>query len=80
MRLDKRVWVIGYQRLMGYGLKFPAHQLGGSKKPWDFGVYGLPCVWVKVGSTVILGYLCAFATFIPFWRARARPKKFHAGS
>jgi hypothetical protein len=45
---------MGYQRLMGYGVEFPAHQLGGPKKVWDFGVYGLSKVWVKTGLTVVL--------------------------
>ena len=41
-----------YCRLMGYGMKFPANQLGGSKKIWDLRVYGLSGVWVKRVSTV----------------------------
>jgi hypothetical protein len=45
---------------MGYGVKFPAHQLGGSKKSWDFGVYGLPRVWVKTVSTVISMGHCTY--------------------
>ena len=44
---------MGYQRLMGYGVEFPAHRLGGPKKVWDFRVYGLSKVWVKTGSTVL---------------------------
>ncbi|KAF8228014.1 hypothetical protein L208DRAFT_1293749, partial [Tricholoma matsutake] len=47
-----QVWIMGYQRLMGYGVEFPAHRLGGPKKVCDFGVYGLSKVWVKTGSTV----------------------------
>jgi hypothetical protein len=44
----KKVWIIGYQRVMGYGFKIPAYRLGGSKILWGMGEYaGLPGVWVK---------------------------------
>ena len=35
------VWVMGYCRLMGYGVQFPAYQVGGLKKVWDIKGYGL---------------------------------------
>ena len=46
------LWVMGYCRLMGYGLQIPAHQLGGTKWVWDFRGYGLSGAWVKRVSTV----------------------------
>jgi hypothetical protein len=49
----KKVWVMGYCGLMGYGVKFSAHQLGGLKKVWDMRVYGLSQAWVMRGSTVV---------------------------
>ena len=49
----KRVWVMDYCGLMGYGMKFPAHQVGGSKNLCDLRVYGLSESWVKRGSTVL---------------------------
>lgn len=45
---------MGYCGLMGFGTKFPAHQVGGSKKVWVFRVYGLSKAWVLGGSTVHL--------------------------
>ena len=37
-----RVWVTGFQGVMGYGMQFPAYQMGGSKMLWDKrGGYGL---------------------------------------
>ena len=46
------VWVMGYRRPMGYGMHFPAHQVGGRPGLWVKRGYGLPEVWVKRGSTV----------------------------
>ena len=46
------VWVMDYCGLMGYGMQFPANQLGGQKKLWDLRVYGLSEVWVKRVPTV----------------------------
>jgi len=37
---------------MGYGLHFPAHQVGGPAELWDITGYGFSQVWVKTGSTV----------------------------
>ena len=37
---------------MGYGMQFPANQVGGRLRPWDLRGYGLPEVWVKRGPTV----------------------------
>jgi hypothetical protein len=38
---------------MGYGMQIPAHRVGGPKKLWDFGVYGLSESWVKRVPTVV---------------------------
>ncbi|KIK05649.1 hypothetical protein K443DRAFT_37170, partial [Laccaria amethystina LaAM-08-1] len=46
------LWLIGYCRIMGYGLQIPAHQLGGPKRVWDFRGYGLSNAWVMRVSTV----------------------------
>ena len=35
------VWIMGYCGCMGYGIDFPANQLGGSKNVWGIGEYGL---------------------------------------
>ena len=48
-----RVWVMGFQEVMGYGMQFPAYQIGGSKMLWDKRGYGLSEVWVKRESTVL---------------------------
>ena len=47
------VWVMGYCGPMGYGVHFPAHQVGGWPGLWVKRGYGLPEVWVKRGSTVL---------------------------
>ena len=47
------VWVMGYCGPMGYGMQFPAHQVGGQLGLWDIRGYGLSGVWVKRGSTVL---------------------------
>ena len=46
------VWVTGYDRPMGYGMHFPAHQVGGLILLWDITGYGFSKVWVMTGSTV----------------------------
>ena len=46
------VWVMGLQEVMGYGMQFPAYQIGGSKMLWDKRGYGLSGVWVKRESSV----------------------------
>ena len=51
---QQRLWVIGYEGIMGYGSNFPAHQIGGMKKLWGSKGYGVSGVWVKRGSTVIV--------------------------
>ncbi|KAF8971861.1 hypothetical protein BDZ97DRAFT_1150156 [Flammula alnicola] len=48
------VWIMGYRGLMGYGLKIPAHRLGGPKNLWDIRGYGLSKAWVMRGSTVMI--------------------------
>ena len=47
------VWVMGYWRPMGYGMHFPAHQVGGLVQLWDITGYGFSQVWVMTGSTVL---------------------------
>ena len=46
------VWFMGYCGPMGYGVHFPAHQVGGRPRLCVKRGYGLPEVWVKRGSTV----------------------------
>jgi hypothetical protein len=46
------VWVMGYCGRMGYGVKIPAHRVGGPEKLWVIRGYGLSEVWVMRGSTV----------------------------
>jgi hypothetical protein len=41
-----------YRGCMGYGMHFPANQLGGLKKVWDFREYGLSRLWITRESTV----------------------------
>ena len=55
------LWVIGYQKVMGFQVKFPAYQVGGPKKLWDIRGYGLSQLWVMTESTVI--------SFFPIFRA-----------
>jgi hypothetical protein len=47
------VWVMGYGRPMGYGMHFPAHQVGGLVLLWDITGYGFSKVWVITVSTVL---------------------------
>ena len=63
------VWVMGYGRPMGYGMHFPAHQLGGLILLWDITGYGFSWVWVITGSTVYLKFLRALAS-AGCWRRR----------
>ncbi|TBU46264.1 hypothetical protein BD309DRAFT_858526 [Dichomitus squalens] len=49
----RKLWVIGYQGPMGYGVEFPLSRLGKAKILWVSGVYGLPGVWVRRVSTVV---------------------------
>ena len=49
----KGVWVLGYCGPMGYGVHFPAHQVGGWPGLWVKRSYGLPEVWVKKGLTAV---------------------------
>ena len=55
------VWVMGYCGPMGYGVHFPAHQVGGRPGLWVKRGYGLPEVWVKRGLTVstLIASACA---------------------
>jgi len=39
---------------MGYGMHFPAHQVGGQPELWDIRGYGLSGLWVMTGPTVLL--------------------------
>jgi hypothetical protein len=47
-----KLWVMGYKRVMGYGPKSPAYQLGNFKNLWGIREYGLSELWVKRASTV----------------------------
>jgi hypothetical protein len=47
------VWIMGYRGCMGYGMHFPANQLGGLKKVWGFREYGLSRLWITRESTVL---------------------------
>lgn len=42
---------------MGYGLHFPAHQVGESKEPWVITGYGLSRVWIMAGSAALVNEL-----------------------
>jgi len=44
--LTRGLWV------MGYGMHFPAHQVGGQLELWDIRGYGLSGLWVMTGPTV----------------------------
>jgi len=46
------VWIMDYDRVMGYDMHFPANQLGGPKKVWTITEYGLPRIWVTAETTV----------------------------
>jgi hypothetical protein len=52
------VWVMGYCGPMGYGMQFPANQVGGQLRLWDIRGYGLSEVWVMRGSTVHSNHDC----------------------
>jgi hypothetical protein len=39
---------------MGYGMYFPAHQVGGQLELWGIRSYGVSGVWVKRSLTVVL--------------------------
>jgi len=49
-----RVWGMGYDGPMGYGLKIPAYRTGGYKTLWIIRGYGLYGLWVKRGLTVLV--------------------------
>ena len=51
---SRGVWVTGYGRTMGYGMHFPAHQVGGLVLLWDITGYGFSKVWVITVSTVYI--------------------------
>ena len=38
--LPKKVWVIGYGRVMGFGADFPGNEHGGPEKVWVRTEYG----------------------------------------
>ena len=45
---------MGYGRIMGFGSKIPVTRVGGQDFLWVMAGYGLPQVWVKTGSTVVM--------------------------
>ena len=59
------LWVMGYWGIMGYGLHFPANQLGGLKKVWVIWGYGLWGLWPKRESTVL--ETCSMRDINRFW-------------
>jgi hypothetical protein len=60
-----KLWVMGYKRVMGYGPKSPAYQLGNFKNLWGIREYGLSELWVKRASTVAgRGWRWRVITFI----------------
>lgn len=50
--LPKKLWVMGYDRVMGYGLIFPANEVGRHENLWVTAEYGLIQVWVITEATV----------------------------
>ena len=47
---------------MGYGMHFPAQQVGGQLELWDIRGYGFSGLWVMTGPTVLSvyhSYLCS---------------------
>jgi hypothetical protein len=50
----RQLWIIGFQRVMGYVSNSPTYQLGHSRILWGFGEYGLLEVWVMRELTVYL--------------------------
>src|SRR6266436_9764972 len=67
----KKLWSMGYYRVMAYELKIPAYQLGNLKILWVIREYGLSGVWVRRGSTVC-GSVCTRSILPP----RAQPCQF----
>jgi GMP synthase-like glutamine amidotransferase len=55
---------MGYYGPMGYGMQFPANQLGGPLKLWGKRGYGLTEVWVKRGLTVLIFHDCFTCKFL----------------
>ena len=54
LSLPRKLWVMGYEGIMGYVGDFPASQLGRRDFLWVMGGYGLREVWVMRVSTVVL--------------------------
>ena len=52
LSLPRKLWVMGYEGIMGYVGDFPASQLGRWDFLWVMGGYGLREVWVIRVSTV----------------------------
>ena len=52
LSLPGKLWVMGYEGIMGYVGDFPASQLGRWDFLWVMGGYGLREVWVIRVSTV----------------------------
>ncbi|KAF8231906.1 hypothetical protein L208DRAFT_1274633 [Tricholoma matsutake] len=44
---SRGLWVIGFQKVLGYGSKSPAYQPGHSRILWGIREYGLLEVWCK---------------------------------
>ncbi|KAJ4467287.1 hypothetical protein C8R41DRAFT_871448 [Lentinula lateritia] len=48
----KKVWIMGYGRVMGYAWHFPANEVSNPENVWSIREYGFIGVWVKRESTV----------------------------
>ncbi|KAH7881398.1 uncharacterized protein C8R40DRAFT_1077855 [Lentinula edodes] len=53
--IPKKVWIMGYGRVMGYVWHFPANEVGNRENVWSIREYGFIGVWVKRESTVLPG-------------------------
>ncbi|KAF9555606.1 hypothetical protein CPC08DRAFT_595666, partial [Agrocybe pediades] len=47
----KNVWIMEYNRDMGFGYDFPANQLGGNGIVWIITEYGFIRIWIITEST-----------------------------
>ena len=49
----KKVWIMGYGRVMGYVWHFPANEVSNPENVWSIREYGFIGVWVKRELTVV---------------------------
>ncbi|KAJ3805220.1 hypothetical protein F5876DRAFT_52187 [Lentinula aff. lateritia] len=70
----KKVWIMGYGRVMGYAWHFPANEVGNPENVWSIREYGFIGVWVKRESTVLQSFISfnnqapptRFTSYLPF--------------